>query len=101
MNCKGEFIFKTLTHRPAGTFKGSNGIDINYPSAYILKVDELLENGDIQERKFKLPEKSKLVDDFRVLDAYEKIILTFVLNIYSSRITLELTGVSHSLDDDN
>ena len=37
MKCQGNFVFKTLTHRTAGVFKDSEGNDVQYPSAYILK----------------------------------------------------------------
>ena len=54
MKCQGNFVFKTLTHRSGGTFKNADGTDVTYPSAYILKVDENLENGEINEHKFKI-----------------------------------------------
>ena len=41
MKCKGSFVFKSISHRDAGVFKNDKGEDVKYPSAYILKVDEI------------------------------------------------------------
>lgn len=94
MKCKGIFVFKSLTHRPAGTFKNDNDEDVNYPSAYILKVDELGDNGEINERKFKIAEdKTQLINDLKSLDAYERFALDFKVTIYTSRISLEPVSI--------
>lgn len=95
MKCKGNFVFKNLTHRPGGTFKDSNGNEINYSSAYILKVDELRENGDAEQRKFKIDEKQvELINDFKELEQYQKIELEFDLTLYDNKMTLAVCGVS-------
>lgn len=99
MKCKGQFVFKSLTHRAGGTFKNENGDDVNYPSAYILKVDEI-EDGEINERKFKIPEdKTVFINDLRLLEAYQKIVLEFKLTIFASRISLEPIDVE--IDNEN
>ena len=59
MECKGLFVFKSLILRPAGTFKDAEGKDIEYPASYILKVDQIEENDDVNERKFKVNTKDK------------------------------------------
>lgn len=100
MKCQGNFIFKTLTLRKAGVFRNDEGQDVNYPSAYILKVDEISDNGEINERKFKIEEKkTSLINDFRVLEAYQKIILKFDVTIYATRIALDLTDVEVDFKD--
>lgn len=100
MKCQGNFVFKSLIHRPSGTFKNDNGEDVNYPAAYILKVDELLENGEINERKFKIDvNKTGLINDLRLLDVYQKIVLHFNVTIYTSRISLELIDVDEYNSD--
>lgn len=95
MKCKGNFVFKNLTHRQGGTFKDSNGNEINYPSAYILKVDELKDNGDADERKFKVSENQvTLINDLETLEQYQKIELEFDLTLYSNKMALVVSDVS-------
>lgn len=101
MKCNGNFIFKTLTHRDAGTFKNSEGVDVPYPSAFILKVDEIGDNGDINERKFKIDDKKiSLVNKLKSLQAYQKMIIHFEITLFSSRIALEVIDISYENEYD-
>lgn len=94
MKCQGNFIFKTLTHRNAGVFKDSEGAEINYPSAYILKVDEIMNNGDINERKFKIDDKkNSIINILKGLKPYQEIVIDFEITLYTSRVTLEVVEV--------
>lgn len=96
MKCQGNFIFKTLTHRNAGVFKDSEGNEINYPSAYILKVDELMSNGDINERKFKIDDKeTSIINGLKTLKAYQEIIINFEVTLYTSRVTLDIVDIEY------
>ena len=97
MKCQGNFVFKTLSRRAGGTFKDDKGENIDYPSAYILKVDELMENGDINERKFKIDEKkTALINVLKEFETYQKITLYFNVTIYTSSVSLELVGADDS-----
>lgn len=90
MKCQGNFVFKSLTYREKGTFKNDKDEDIKYPAAYILKVDELNEDGDPTERKFKIAEnKIALINDLKSLKTYQEFLLSFEVTIYTSRISLE------------
>lgn len=101
MKCQGNFVFKTLTHRAAGVFKDSEGNEVQYPAAYILKVDEETSNGDINERKFKIDEKNlMLINSLKTLEPYQKIILDFDVTLFTSRVALEVIDVSTYSDDD-
>ena len=94
MKCKGNFVFKTLTHRNGGSFKNADGNDVNYPSAYILKVDENLDNGEINEHKFKIAENNTmLLNILKDYEAYQKLIIEFEITLYSGRIGLEVVNV--------
>lgn len=94
MKCQGNFVFKTLTHRQGGTFKNSEGNDVNYPSAYILKVDETLPNGEINEHKFKIDEKNTLlVNVLKDYKAYQELVLEFEVTLYTNRIGFEVVNV--------
>lgn len=99
MKCQGNFVFKTFTHRNGGKFNDSEGNEIVYPSSYVLKVDEIMDNGDINERKFKVSESQVvLINDLKSLETYQKIILNFNVTIYTNRISLELYSVDVDLD---
>ena len=94
MKCNGKFVFKSITKRPAGTMVGADGKEINYPSVYVLKADELSDNGEINERKFKIAENnSDLVNKLYQFEAYDKIELIFKVTIYTSRTILEVMDV--------
>lgn len=94
MQCRGNFVFKTFTHRQAGTFKNAEGEELSYPATYLLKVDEIGEDGSINERTFKVPEdKTVLINELSGLEAYQKIILDFKVTIYTTRISLEVVDV--------
>jgi hypothetical protein len=96
MKCQGSFIFKTLTHRNAGVFKDSEGNEINYPSAYILKVDELMSNGDINERKFKIDDKeTAIINGLKTLKAYQEIVINFEVTLYASRVILDIVDIEY------
>ena len=84
MQCKGEFVFKSLEKRDAGTFKNSAGQDINYDMAYVLKVDESTYNG-IFERKLKVDkENTTLLNKVKNLKPYDKIFLICDIVMYGS-----------------
>lgn len=99
MKCKSIFVFKTLTLRKAGTFKNNEGVDIEYPAAYILKADEILDNGDINEHKFKIDNnKTILVNTLKELEPYQKIYLTFEVTLFLNKVGLEVVDVDTNMN---
>ena len=62
---RGKFKFIELRTREAGSFKNSNGEVINYPIAYILKLNEKTERG-IEEISFKIDKDSILLNDLLI-----------------------------------
>lgn len=100
MKCQGKFIFKTLTHRKSGVFTNDKGEEFKYSSAYILKVDELGENGDINERKFKISEKSTdLIQFCKELEPYQQIILSFNIVLFNGQVLLSVENISIADDE--
>lgn len=88
MKCKGEFIFRGIERRDGGNFTNDKGETISYPSSYRVKVDELTLDG-VFERVFKVAEKnSQLINDFQTLDNYQKIIITFDVALYGTKVSL-------------
>lgn len=99
MQSKGMFVYKSLTYRGAGVFQNDEGKEVNYPAAYILKVDEITEDGEINQRKFKVPEKAtKLINDLKSFEPYEKIVLVFKITLYDTRCSIEVVDVEPYVD---
>lgn len=95
MKCNGTFIFKTLTHRDSGTFINDEGVEIKYPAVYILKVDEIKDSKEINERKFKVDEKNTLlVNTLKDFEPYQKINIEFEVALFVNRVGLEIIGAS-------
>ena len=98
MECKGLFVFKSLILRPAGTFKDAEGKDIEYPASYILKVDQIEENDDVNERKFKVNTKDKeLINKLNQFKIYDNIVLIFKITLYTSKMSMVLIDVSDNI----
>lgn len=88
MNCKGIFVFKSLTKRDGGEFTNSQGQVIKYDPAYVLKVDEETNDG-IMERKLKFPMTNKvLAQALKDLSAYTRICLEFNVEFYNNQVRL-------------
>lgn len=87
MKCNGDFIFKEIRKIDGGTFKNSAGVDISYSEKYRIKVDEFTEDG-INERTFNLDIDSKLVNEFKKLQAYDKVFIEFDLRLYANSCRL-------------
>ena len=102
MKCKGLFVFKTFTHRPAGKFTTAEGEEREYNAAYVLKVDEIGEDGAINERKFKVAEdKVVLINTLKEMQAYQKMNIIFDVRIYTSGSTIEVADVEIYEEDYN
>ena len=100
MECKGLFVFKSLVLRPAGTFKDAEGKDIEYPASYILKVDQIEENDDVNERKFKVNTKDKeLINKLSQFKIYDNIVLIFKITLYTSKMSMSLIDVSDDIEN--
>lgn len=100
MECKGLFVFKSLILRPAGTFKDAEGKNIEYPASYILKVDQIEENDDVNERKFKVNTKDKeLINKLNQFKIYDNIVLIFKITLYTSKMSMVLIDVSDNIED--
>lgn len=84
MRCKGEFVFKSVEKREGGSFTNDKGQSVNYDMAYILKVDELTQNG-IYERKLKVDKaNSVLFSKLQGLKPYDRINLICDVVLYGS-----------------
>jgi len=93
MECKERFVFKTIEKRGAGAFKNEKGETVEYPEAYILKVDEN-KNGKINERKFRIgANRAYLADKLRELAPYGDVEVTFDVIVYANSVKLEVLDV--------
>ena len=88
MKCKGEFIFRGIERKDGGNFINEKGETISYKPSYRVKVDEQTESG-LKERIFKISEEeNQLINDFQTLDIYQKIIMTFDVALYGTKVSL-------------
>ena len=75
MRCSGVVMYKGIEKRAGGTFV-SNGQNVEYNEAYVVKFDEVIE-GKINERKLKFPVSNKvLYDKFSQFDPYTQVFIT-------------------------
>jgi len=88
MTCQGIVVFKGVTTRSGGTFKNSQGQEINYDESYVLKFDEI--KGDTSdERKLKFPISNKaLYQKLKELDLYTKINVLFDIQLSNNSCKL-------------
>lgn len=85
MQAIGDFIFKSLERKEGGSFENDKGQTINYNSSYSLKVDEIIEGSDVNERKLKVDEKNKvLIEKLKSKKLYEPIKLKCDVQFYGS-----------------
>lgn len=94
MKCVGEFVFKSLTEREGGSFNDDTGKEISYGTVYILKVDEISGDEQINERKFKIAKEdiSKFRNVFGI-KPYTKVMITFDVVFYRTRCGLTVDKV--------
>ena len=80
MRSKGVVMYKGIEKREGGTFK-SNGEDVKYDSAYVIKFDEIID-GKINEKKLKFPTSNKvLYDKFAEMNPYTQAEIICEVNI--------------------
>ena len=87
MQCKGKFIFKSLTENKGGEFTNANGQIIKYNPSYSLKVDEITEDNKVNERVFKFPvDYKELHNKLSIMEMYTQVILTFNITFYNNQV---------------
>ena len=88
MKCKGEFIYRGIERRDGGNFINDKGDTISYKPSYRVKVDEVLPNG-VFERVLKVAEENtQLINNFQLLDNYQRILITFDVAFYATKVSL-------------
>lgn len=96
MKAIGEFVYKGIEKRGAGSFKNDKGEEVNYPESYILKVDEI-SDGKINERKLKVdPANIGLIDSLKKLSPYDKIKLECDILLYQNSAKVVPVAISNS-----
>ncbi len=92
MKSRGKFKFKEITYKNSGSFTNAQGQVINYSDSYALKVDEISEKG-LEERIFKLPVDSPLINSLKEYTAYSDIILDFDVVFYGNSVRVIPTDI--------
>lgn len=76
MKCLGKFRYRGLEKKDAGTFVNAQGQKIDYPAKYILKLDEVGEEG-IEERCFKVALDSNFISKIINTKIYDEVTIEF------------------------
>lgn len=94
MKAKGIFMFKSLQSREKGSFTNKEtGEVIEYGACNVIVCDELSEDGQIKERRFKFETSDTLLaGELSALDPYTKIEITFDVAIFSSNAKVTPTS---------
>ena len=104
MRSKGIIMFKGIEKREGGTFT-SDGEQVKYDPAYIVKFDEIIEN-KINERKLKFPVSNKvLYDKFAELRPYTQVEITCDITIlqngYSRLTPIDMQEIGDAKEEDD
>lgn len=84
MQARGQFIFKCLERKDGGEFVNEKGQNVKFDASYQLKVDEN-NNGVINERKLKIPQKNDvLIQKLMKKNTYDSIELLCDVQLYNS-----------------
>lgn len=83
MKSQGKFKYKCLEKKDAGTFVNDKGQKIDYPAKYILKVDEIGQDG-IEARGFKVAIDSTIVPKLVNIEPYSDVIIDFDIQFTKS-----------------
>lgn len=91
MVAKGKFMFKCIQEREKGSFTNKEtGELIKYDSCYILVADEVVDDYNFTERRFKInKENTSLINDLSNLESYTKMEIYFNVTLYSSNAKVE------------
>ena len=92
MKCKGLFKFKCMEKKEAGDFINDKGQKVEYPAKYLLKVDEVEEEG-FSERSFKVALDSDLIPQLSGIKPYTDVEIDFDLQFIKSG-SISLTPIS-------
>lgn len=94
MKCNGRFIFRGLDKKDGGEFTNERGQAIKYDGSYVLKLDEVTEEG-VYERKLKFPLKNtSLLDKVKNLKVYDEINVNCDVAFFNNQVKLIPIDVS-------
>ena len=94
MKTQGKFVFKSFVVRDAGEFLNEDNKPVKYNGCYVLKVDEINEKNEPNERKFKVSlEQKSLIEKLKNVKLYEPVTLFFDVVLYTNSTKLELKDV--------
>lgn len=83
MKARCSFIFRQFKHRDAGNFTKA-AEEIHYKEAYILKCDDVTEDGEVYELEFTIPvDETDLINKLQMYKYMDEIVLE--LNIQMAK----------------
>ena len=86
MRCQGKFRYRGLEKKDSGTFVNAQGQKIDYPAKYILKLDEVGEDG-IEERCFKVALDSTFIPKIINTKIYDEVTIEFDIQFSKNGVT--------------
>lgn len=93
MIAKGDFKFREFKHRNSGTWE-VNGIIRSYDEAYILKIDEVTDNGDLYEGQLKVSiEEKDLIKKLSSFKAFDDITIEMYAYMVKDKAVLKIKDV--------
>lgn len=101
MKATGEFVFKSFKERESGSFMTQDGELIEYKAAYILKFDEITNQGEVFERKAKVElDDREIIEKLLKINMYQKIILDFKVDfVKDNSARLKLIDVAAIVEE--
>ena len=88
---------KILSHTPEPEKVISMAAKLCYSA---VGVDQIEENDDVNERKFKVNTKDKeLINKLNQFKIYDNIVLIFKITLYTSKMSMVLIDVSDNIED--
>lgn len=88
MKCSGKFIFRGLDKREGGEFTNERNQLIKFDGSYVLKLDEVTEDG-VFERKLKFPlTNTLLLDKVKNLKVYDEVNVLCDISFYNNQVKL-------------
>ena len=101
MKARFNFVFREFKHREAGKYT-KEGKEIPYKEAYILKCDDVTDDGEVYELEFTIPtEETYLIDKLQMYKYMDEIVLELYVYMHRDKRTahVELKDVITANED--
>ena len=101
MKARCSFVFRQFKHRDAGKFI-KEGKEIPYKEAYILRCDDVTEDGEVDELEFTIPvNETAIINKLQMYKYMDEIVLELCVYMHKDKRTahVELKDVITADED--